>query len=263
MKFVFHLFVLTFITFATPTFADQERFDKALELWLDAENETAYPLLSELAYEGYEPAMLFLGGLYVQQSNNGFTYLRVIPEEYSEFIISSNGGENWLDHVVEDSEFAQAISKWHVDRISDRDFAETLVNLSIKSDAAMQRGLILAEHGEFAHTANIFFNAVQHWRPSEDEAMAFLAQDFSDYIKPVQWFIGSGMAHRRPMQPIIQTLVASEIAARLFERKLNALYFYDQYLHTVDRDYHDPSFPNFSEKLQDFIDFGNSGFFAF
>lgn len=246
MKYIFPALIFAFSMFASPSLANQERFDQAITAWLDMDNETALPLMSELAHEGYEPAMLFLGSLDLQRHSLSIIGLRTIPREYIR-TLTFKPGESWLTQVEDDQAIAWAI-RGHTHHA--RENITWSVKIT-KPEQSMEAGFTLAQRGEFVLAAQKFGDALGSWQPTQNEAQYFVAQNYPDYIKPYQWLVG--VQHLE--NPDERGEVIKELQAQLNLGSLSALFFHQRYFRDVVN--------NWPQKLQIFALMSNFGYYHF
>lgn len=223
MKFVFHLFVLTFITFATPTFANQERFNEAVELWLDGDDATSLPMMSKLAHEGFEPAMLFLGRIQ-QEYRNWSPWITNLAEVDRSEILTFDG-QNWLTQVSADRELSEALMM--LDFSNRSVFAK---RSDVDDETLMQAVSTLISNDEALLTNGMLVEMAMN-RKRELETIAEL--DLPIILRYITWYARTAIAKsgEEYVPIIIETRAAFE------ESDLQAYYYYKQILGPKFLDY--------------------------
>ncbi|MCP4183520.1 MAG: hypothetical protein GY761_09405 [Hyphomicrobiales bacterium] len=104
-----------FVIAITITDAKSEQsleLNKAIEAWLDYDDETALPLLSSLAKSGNENAMLLLGQINIRSSDFS-PYLKSLDIKSRNALIRAKGGfsgKSWFNFVVKQKELARVLT---------------------------------------------------------------------------------------------------------------------------------------------------------
>lgn len=214
IKFVFHLFVLTFFAFVSPAFANQERFDEAVELWLGGDDAMSLPMMSELANEGFEPAMLFLGRIQNWPAHWSPWLTSLSDEDRVELLTAD--GKNWLTKVVDDAEFALGL----LSIFNGAEIPGMSQNETLEQFIPMALGFI--ERGEYANAYMPFAWGQIYWEPTPEELQKALAQQLPDYLLPLQW----SLMDEFPTSALHRSRTTRTIRNALLNNNLSALSYY-------------------------------------